>query len=136
MRQPLIASTLVKSTARLKAGTYDSARQLTLDEHGVPLLMERPWSRPETRTYVEAESTDPAEPRPPKPRTVTRVTQEPADVAGFARPRPPETLTKQVVPDPADVAGFSRPRPSTHSGHSQPMVDYWGDDPATGTVAF
>jgi hypothetical protein len=152
--RPLISSVLRKSSPRTKAGAYDSYRQLTVNDNGVPLLADE-TTRAQTRTFVERDPSDPSEPKPPKPHTSTRVVQEPADISGFSvrPPQPPRTVTK-VVHEPADVSGFSvrppqPPRTMTevvaepadvvrarHEPRKRVIADPWGDNVVTGAVDF
>ncbi len=102
--RPLLATKLSDAAAQLAEGIYDPRRQLTVDGEGNALVQPGFVTHSE-RTFTER---DPAD--PPKPRPVP-------------------TMTK-VVNDPTDVAGFA---PRLQNGRSG---DPWGDDAVSGTVTF
>jgi hypothetical protein len=114
--RPLVATRFTIATERPLPGTYDSSRQLRLDDGGHPIVAHGPVG--ETVTEARAEPTDPSEPPVWLFETATKVVSENPD-DGLAM-RETETRTQ---PDPADP-DFS------------PTVILPADDSVTGIVAF
>ena len=114
--RPLVATRFTIATERPLPGTYDSSRQLRLDDGGNPIVALGPVV--ETVTEARAEPTDPSEPPVWLFETATKVVSENPD-DGLAM-RETEARTQ---PDPADP-DFS------------PTVILPADYSVTGIVAF
>src|SRR5437588_11120515 len=109
--RPLLANALQNAEPAAIDGSYDSVRQMTLDEHGNPM------ARVPRRS-------------PSPPRTMTRVIDESADVgvlgaSSLRMPSPPRTVTK-VASESADVGHLLAPLGIRGDG------GWWGDDPVAG----